>query len=521
MKSDPPFSNPKLLDKSKLYLGDLKSFLLVILTSTVLQCGVAQCIELDPNFGNQGIAQVSMSPNSVKDSMRYSFIDNDGRIVSIGYTFVNNKDAMAVSFHTPFGVLDNNISGDGKILYVESEDNYGNTGLNTSDGKYLIGGHWDFFQNDNFTFRKYNSDGSKDQTWGVDGSINEFLQESVIQEIRGLSVTASEEIVAMGVGERLGLKRLVYMKLNEFGETLIEPFLVNLPLSDSYILQRQTTYKNSVLGIGYSTSPNFTQGALVKLDTDGNLDSEFGINGIRFTPGALGQSSKLLNAICIEDEIIIAIGYSTSPEYNTIFMIALDDEGNINSNYFEDGYSSFEIDASIEPIDFDMDEDNIYIAANDRNTSEGQIYKLDLLGKIVNSFADDGLYRLGSLANVSLTRIHKVDQGIIVTGVADNDFTIWKLNDCVDVSLDEKLIGSKFYLYPNPVNDVLHIDMDTEDFVKPLHVVDENGRVVKAIPKAKYSTEKISVEVKDLPPGKYFIHRLGKLNTTSLTFIKI
>lgn len=66
---------------------------------------------------------MAMSPNSAKDSVRYSFIDNDGRIVCIGYTFVstgNAMDAMTVSFHTADDQLDDDISNDGKILYVES-----------------------------------------------------------------------------------------------------------------------------------------------------------------------------------------------------------------------------------------------------------------------------------------------------------------------------------------------------------------------------------------------------------------
>lgn len=253
----------------------------------------------------------------------------------------------------------------------------------------------------------------------------------------------------------------------------------------------------------------------------GASDPGFGFNGTYLAPVSLNRPSKMLNAINIDDETIFAIGYHLSVDNNTLFMVAIDDKGSINPNYFENGYTTIDINSQVYPEGFDMDGEFLYIVANDINNSSGQVYKIDLDSHKVNTCDDNGRYTLATQNNKSFTRIHKLKDGLIVTGMGDNDFTIWKLNSCLDVSTETISGYNSIHCYTNPSQDELHILLKDDTQVKDINIVNQNGQIVKSISGLDiYNVENI-ISISELIIGKYSIRIESKNHIEVSAFIKL
>ncbi|WAC13850.1 T9SS type A sorting domain-containing protein [Dyadobacter pollutisoli] len=115
--------------------------------------------ELDNSFGNNGIVKTVFSnTDDVGGSLA---LQSDQKIVAVGFTAVNNGSTLdfAMARYNTDGTLDNSFDGDGKV----TTDFNGNWDVGTclaiqNNGKIVIGGYT-FVNNDHkFAIAKYNND---------------------------------------------------------------------------------------------------------------------------------------------------------------------------------------------------------------------------------------------------------------------------------------------------------------------------------------------------------------------------
>ena len=491
----------------------------------ILHCttfATAQCEDINLGFGMNGVAQISMANGSKTEKMNNSFLDAEDGIVCVGYSFTNEHDAMAISFHKADGTINGEVGDDGKIIYAVGENNYGSVGMLTSEGKYLIAGNWSFFSNEQYKFRQHLPDGSPDNSFGVNGEVYPFLQESVIQQTRGISQDSSGNIIGTGIARAFNTNWLVFMKLSESGEKLIEPKRITLPGVSSFVAEKQIRYKDDVLITGEALVGTNTKGAIVKLTGEGALDPLFGLSGTVHTPISDGRPSKIVNVFSPDDETIIAVGYHLGVEKNTLFMLSLDSKGNRIADFFDQGYSLIDIDKESHPVDFMMHGDDIYIAVNNQNTSKGEIYKVDTQGELINDFGLNGIFSLGTGDLEKLSRIHlNSDNDIIVTGISDADFSVWSLSTCMNVSVISGNINEEINLYPNPATTYINLDMGKAMQVDEVTIIDIFGNTVNTLDLDGIIQEAIMIDVNDLMFGKYFISVKNSNQILISTFMKI
>ncbi len=122
---------------------------------------------LDNTFGTNGKVTTQFgNSNSYGHSMQ---LQNDGKIILGGYSSWNTVD-MALARYNTDGTLDNTFGVNGRVITPFGNSSKGNAIAIQNDGKIILGGHASNNANAlNFALLRYNIDGTLDNTFGTDG----------------------------------------------------------------------------------------------------------------------------------------------------------------------------------------------------------------------------------------------------------------------------------------------------------------------------------------------------------------
>lgn len=123
---------------------------------------------LDTGFGINGKVITTIGNNS--DLITQLSVQPDGKIVAGGYTSSENFPWMCLVRYMPNGAIDTSFGVNG--IVINNDDNSRNcTIARQNDGKYLIAGCVDGIY---FLIIRYNTDGTKDTSFGMNGVVNAF-----------------------------------------------------------------------------------------------------------------------------------------------------------------------------------------------------------------------------------------------------------------------------------------------------------------------------------------------------------
>ena len=81
-----------------------------------------------------------------------------------------------------------------------------------------------------------------------------------------------------------------------------------------------------------------------------------------------------------------------------------------------------------------------------------------------------------------------------------------------------------FQMYPNPVSDLLQVEMDLQSAMElAVSVLDESGQVLRQLAPAQYGQGKqtIQIRVDDLVPGTYFLMIQKDAQQSARPFVKV
>jgi uncharacterized delta-60 repeat protein len=151
---------------------------------------------LDGTFGNSG--KVLTDLGSDYDQCYSLGIQSNGKLVA-GGVFHNGSDYdFAVLRYDGNGALDNSFDMDGKVITpIGSEDDIGKSLALQNDGKILMGGFSYVAANGDFASIRLNNDGSLDNTFDSDGKVLTDLGTNA-DEGEALAVQADGKIVLAG-----------------------------------------------------------------------------------------------------------------------------------------------------------------------------------------------------------------------------------------------------------------------------------------------------------------------------------
>jgi uncharacterized delta-60 repeat protein len=216
-------------------------------------------------------------------------IQQDGKIVVVGYARNNTDSDFAIYRYNTNGTLDTTFSGDGISI--------GNFGLNhfdlardmaiQSDGKIVVAGYsYDTdVENSDFAIVRLNANGTVDTTFSGDG--RQIANFGAIEDAYGIAMQTDGKIVVVGRKSTTSIGYIAIARFNtngsldttfnNTGKKLFSIVSMQEPLAEDLIVQ-----PDGKIVVLANTTSNGTVGfnfALARLNPSGAFDNTFSADG--------------------------------------------------------------------------------------------------------------------------------------------------------------------------------------------------------------------------------------------------
>lgn len=305
----------------------------------------------DLGFG-AGTGQTLLPVGSAEDRAYSAALQADGKIVLAGYSYVAATSSydFSVARLNSDGSLDSSFgSGTGKALLAVSSTASAYAMTLQGDGKLVLAGYSysaTGSTGDDFTVMRLNADGSLDSTFGMGwGSV--ILSHAGTDFGRSVSVQNDGKIVLAGTFDtgQFGVARLNSNGSLDtgFGASGYATIAVgSYGVASVYGSALQTDGKILLVGLGNNDATNNKSFAVVRLASDGSLDSSFGGGtGKVFIP--IGDMDNGRSTTLQTDGKILIAGYTrVDPQPfvtgTTVFAVMrLNSNGTLDSSFGQGG----------------------------------------------------------------------------------------------------------------------------------------------------------------------------------------
>jgi len=301
---------------------------------------------LDSGFGSGGMVTTSFTGvNSEQDAANGVAIQDDGKLVVTGTSPVTGDVRFAVARYLTNGTLDNSFDGDGKTTTAIGLDlDIANVVKIQSDGKIVVGGRSWNTPNDvepDFTIVRYNADGSLDSSFDGDGKVTtDFLL--LHNWVLDILIQPDGKIIAAGAVSNGTDWNFALARYNTNG-SLDNSFGVNGKLTESF--GSGDDWANAValqpdgkiLVGGWSEAGGTADFTVARFNEDGSLDNTFGNNGKTITE--VGNNEDEANDMVLQpDGKIILAGYSSrGADIHDFALVRYLSDGSLDTTWGIDG----------------------------------------------------------------------------------------------------------------------------------------------------------------------------------------
>lgn len=400
-----------------------------------------QLNQLDTTFG-QGLGYVIISAQTQINSIN---IQPDDKIIVSGFIQDKNIQFFIARYNTD-GNIDKNFGTNGIVttqIGADSSNSFILSSVLQADGKILAGGY--FFDIDvpmQFVIARYNSDGSLDTQFGMNGICKTLIGYSCL--IQSIAIQSDGKIIAVGTSVLHNKQNIAVARYTPCGilDTTFSNNGVITELIGVRVFGNALVIDNvgNIL-VGGCSSDGLTSNKflLCRFNSKGNLDSSFANNGIALT--SINDDCAINSLALDSNNNIIAAGYSNSTNSGATFitLARYNSSGcldlNFNSKSTVPGVitQAYEKQTRINKIAID-NHDNILIAGYstfDRN--KFFIARYNKEGDLDNTFGINGIINIP---------IHR--QSEIKSFVLQSDNKIIAAGYCIDDSQLKSGIIARF-----------------------------------------------------------------------------
>lgn len=382
-------------------------FLLLLFSSPVFVKGVsAASVSLDSTFGTNGKTITSFGNNAIAPFLA---LQSDGKKILVGRASNGSNNDWASSRYNPDGGIDTSFGDNGIILKDFGSVAFGHSDFLTdvalSDGKILVGGSSASSSTaSKWTLARYNSDGTLDSSFGIDGIIITTIRSgSIIEYVNDLIIQQDNKIVAIGV---------------------------------SHISN--------------------TDVALARYNSDSSLDTTFGNGGTVIT--VIGSINDRGNAAILQpDGKIIVLGDFDAGGHDEIFLTRYNSNGSLDSSFGSGGKAITQIGSAAGARDMVLQPDGkIVVTGGTVNNGLGDTYviRYNADGTLDNAFGTGGkaIISFASSHDSANSMILQSDGKIVLGGYEDSggssgiDFALRRFN--VDGTLDSTFDDDGSFVSP-------------------------------------------------------------------------
>lgn len=325
------------------------------LTLPAIDSALAQIGSLDPEFGNNGTATHSIQERA---QARDLHLNADGSIDTFGFALTNgtptSTEGVVTSFNSD-GSLGTSFTSPGFAFGCGDVPRRFYAGTTQDDGKFLVAGNTQTGCGSTprpiFVFR-FNSDGSSTgENWDLpefDGQADYGLNMAV--QADGRVVTAGN---MSGSGSDPATFDIAFVRHNADG-TLNAEFgddgEVALDIDGDQDRLRTVAVQDDgrIYGAGYTETADGLDFLLVRLESDGSVDTAFGTDGI-VVHDFHGFDDQIFDIAIQADGRIVVVGRSTAADDSTIrFTLArFLSDGALDTGFANSGIALIDFGAAV------------------------------------------------------------------------------------------------------------------------------------------------------------------------------
>lgn len=517
---------------------------------------------LDGTFGTGGLVTTDFGADDYATSIA---VTTSGKIVVAGYSLSGSpaNGVFAVARYTASGAPDNTFDGDGKLTTAIGTDDAAYAVL-ANDAVTIVAGFARIGTNYQFAITRYNNAGVLDATFDGDGKKTTAI--GIIAQITSMKIQTDQKIVVAGFASPDGIiyqfaaARYIYATGaldNTFdGDGIVTTTINNTIDNDiAYALAIDNSTGKIILA-GATNNGADNDFAIVRYTPTGGLDPGFGAGGI-VTKG-IGPTDDIAYSLAlqVDGKILVAGATADVTGFSNDFVIArytnsgnLDNTFNGGAGYNIIDFGSNDIGYDIYPgtssilfggvtgtslgmariinssitlpvnlITFSASKQNTAVQLNWQTTGEQN----SLLFEIERSSDGVNYSKLGEVlagGNTSNTRNYSFQDA---QPLAVNFYRL-RLVDVNGRTSYSKVVVVRFdsksglLVFPNPVKNVLNLQLTQPAGKINIQLFDASGRMVKNYElQSSGSTLSTSIDVSNLVRGVYLL----KLNDQSMKIIK-
>ncbi|MBK6484000.1 MAG: hypothetical protein IPG01_12920 [Chitinophagaceae bacterium] len=379
----------------------MKISLIFFLTTFLLPLtGYTQPGTLDSTFGvNKHITTHIGSWENDRGSD--AITQPDGKVIVAGVAYEYGSSAGAIVRYHADGSIDSSFGGDGKALYLGWESYFSSIALQ-SDGKLVAGGsefNFASYERD-FLVVRFNSDGTVDNSFGISGKMLISFSQNSDEDAVSVLIQADDKIVVVGNGASNTGDRAI-VRLNTDGaldSTFSDDGKLTLDSTEGgYITYASAIQTDGKILVGEDDM-------IVRLLTDGTLDPSFGVDG-KIMLDISTESDRITSMIIQPDGKIVAAGvsdYIFNAELQ--FFSRYTAEGILDTSFGSSGILIYDtinagiINQSISSIDIQPDGRIVgvgYIEQESSFSGSGFDFvaiRVNIDGTIDSTFGNEGLF---------------------------------------------------------------------------------------------------------------------------------
>jgi uncharacterized delta-60 repeat protein len=365
------------------------------LTALFLALGAttsAQPGNLDDTFGTDG--KVTTAFGTVNDIGKSVALQLDGKIVVAGSTFNVTDTDFALARFNADGTLDNSFSLIGKVTTAFGTGyDQGRSVAIQPDGQIVVAGYAYSGLSNDFALARYNTDGTLDNSFSVDGKVT-----------------------------------------TDFGTGSVQP--------NDYGTSLSIQSDGKILVAGYSYNGTDVDFALARYNTDGTPDSSFSADGKLTTDFGMGDDYGTSVAIQSDGKILVA-GYASNGTDVDLALARYNTDGTLDNSFSADGKANTDFGAGDDyGTSVAIQSDGMILVAGSSN-GDFALARYNMDGSLDNSFSVDGKVTtdFGTGDDYGESVAIQPDGKILVAGSASNgtdkDFALARYN--TDGTLDNSL----------------------------------------------------------------------------------
>jgi uncharacterized delta-60 repeat protein len=391
---------------------------------------------LDTTFGTNGVVTADLGSDA--DAGRQIVLQTDGKIILAGYSHVEPNDPddpydsgswiILISRYNSDGSPDTTFGINGKIT-VDNASFSGSKVALQSDGKLIVGGK----SGEEFAVIRYNSDGSLDTTFGTNGmGVFDWSYDEIRQDFSDMTIQPNGKIVIVGDNSvaQANYTDFVFARFNSDGTSDISDLIYSQGTRYNSAEAVAIQSDGKIVISGYMQDDDgHNHLSLIRLKSDGTLDkSAFGKNGlVDILISGYFQNSGGALTLQSDGKIVVAGGEYVDHYTNENLVITrFNKNGTLDKTFNKTGIVRTDFGAQEEGRDVHLQADGKILVVGTSSTFDSDsllIVRYNKDGSLDKTFGDNGKLIGGLGEGSSSGREFQIqpDGKVVVTGSSNGD----------------------------------------------------------------------------------------------------